>query len=149
MIIIILDLIMMTIFLWVVLSAILYNSRRYEYNSIKEGRILRERTMTNCNFWALLFNIKDGHFAESIERFFKKDWKPKSGIDKEIAEEEKEIAELERQKEKMDRLAELKRRKERLFEEVHEEQLWECTSCGVAFETLQDYGRHTSEAHHS
>lgn len=47
-------------------------------------------------------------------------WKPKSGIDKEIADEEKEIAELERQKEKIDTLANLKRRKERLFEEVHE-----------------------------
>ena len=133
---IILDLIMITIFLWVVPSAILYNSRRYEYNSIKEGRILRERTMTNYNFLALLFNIKDGHFAESVESFFKRDWKPKTGIDKEIAEEENEIAELERQKEKMDRLAELKRRKKMLFEEVQEsevereEVLVICDSCG-------------------
>lgn len=45
-------------------------------------------------------------------------WKPKTGIDKEIADEEKEIEELERQKEKIDTLAELKRRKERLFDEV-------------------------------
>src|SRR5699024_10303234 len=45
-------------------------------------------------------------------------WKPKTGIDKEIAEEEKEIAELERQKEKMAKLKNLKRRKARLFEEV-------------------------------
>src|SRR5699024_301237 len=117
---IILDLIMITIFLWVVPSAILYNSRKYQYNYIKEGRILRERTMTNYNFWALLFNIKDGHFADSIERFSIKDWKPKSGIDKEIAEEEKEIAELERQKEKIEKLKNLKCRKEELFEQVEE-----------------------------
>ena len=46
--------------------------------------------------------------------------RPKSGIDKEIAEEEKEIAELERQKEKIDKLRSLKRRKEELFEQVEE-----------------------------
>lgn len=56
--------------------------------------------MTNYNFWALLFNIRDGHFSRNIERFFKRDWKPKTGIDKEIEEEEKEIAELEKQKRK-------------------------------------------------
>src|SRR5699024_1376046 len=44
--------------------------------------------------------------------------RPKSGIDKEIEEEEKEIAELERQKEKIDKLRSLKRRKAMLFEEV-------------------------------
>ena len=44
--------------------------------------------------------------------------RPKSGIDKEIAEEEREIAELEKQKEKIEKLKNLKRRKARLFEEV-------------------------------
>lgn len=106
--------------LWVMISTLFYSPKKYEYNSIREGRILRERTMTNYNFWALLFNIKDGHFRKSVEEFLKKDWKPKTGIDKEIAEEEEEIERLERQKEKIDRLAELKRRKERLFEEVNE-----------------------------
>ena len=150
---IILDLIMITIFLWVVPSAILYNSRRYEYNSIKEGRILRERTMTNYNFWALLFNIKDGHFAESIERFFKKDWKPKSGIDKEIAEEEKEIDELERQKEKIETLEELKRRKENLFKEVHEDyegtsnEYWICPQCRRKFKDLEGLNNHRAWEH--
>ena len=46
--------------------------------------------------------------------------RPKSGIDKEIEEEEKEIAELERQKEKIDKLNSLKRRKKELFEQVEE-----------------------------
>lgn len=46
-------------------------------------------------------------------------WKHKTGIDKEIEEEEKEIAELEQLKERIDTLANLKRRKERLFEDVH------------------------------
>ena len=45
-------------------------------------------------------------------------YRPKSPIDKEIAEEEKEIAELERQKEKIDTLEELKRRKAELFEQI-------------------------------
>ena len=57
--------------------------------------------------------------------------KPKTGIDKEIAEEEKEIAELERQKEKMETLEELKRRKERLFEEVRGETNMDCQWCGA------------------
>ena len=58
-------------------------------------------------------------------------WRPKSGIDKEIAEEEKEIAELERQKEKMETLEELKLRKERLFEEVHSGTNADCKWCGA------------------
>ena len=106
--------------LWALISTFLYNPKKYEYNSIREGRILRERTMTNYNFWALLFNIKDGHFRKSVEEFLKKDWKPKAGIDKEIAEEEKEIAELERQIEKIDKLNELRLRKEKLFKQVSE-----------------------------
>lgn len=76
-------------------------------------------------------------------------WRPKSSIDKEIAEEKKEIAELERQKEKMEKLEELKRRREKLFNDVHGERSWECTSCGDEFETLLDYGKHISEVHHS
>ena len=106
--------------LWALISTFLYNPKKYEYNSIREGRILRERTMTNYNFWALLFNIKDGHFRKSVEEFLKKDWKPKTGIDKEIAEEEKEIAELERQIEKIDKLNGLRLRKEKLFKQVSE-----------------------------
>lgn len=116
---ILLDVIFILFLFWVVPSSILYNAKKYQYNSIKEGRVLRERTMTNYNFWALLFNIKDGHFTGDIEGFFKRDWKPKSGIDKEIADEEKEIAELERHKEKMDELEKLKKRRDRLFKDVH------------------------------
>lgn len=44
--------------------------------------------------------------------------KPKTGIDKEISEEEKEIEYLEKQKEKINKLHRLKRRKEELFEQV-------------------------------
>ena len=57
-------------------------------------------------------------------------WKPKSGIDKEIAEEEKEIAELEKQKEKIETLEELKRRKEKLFSDVHSGTNVDCQWCG-------------------
>lgn len=115
---VLLNVILILLSLWIVPSSIFYTPKKYRYNSIREGRVLRERTMTNYNFWALLFNIKDGHFAESIERFFRKDWKPKTGIDKEIAEEEKEIEELEKQKEKINKLHRLKRRKEELFEQI-------------------------------
>ena len=64
-----------------------------------------------------------------VKAIYKK--RPKSGIDKEIAEEEKEIAELERQKEKIDTLANLKRRKERLFEEVRGGTNADCQWCGA------------------
>jgi|SRR5699024_2644489 len=72
------------------------------------------------------------HFFESVWNKFiaVATWRPKSVIDKKIAEEEKEIAELERQKEKIDTLAELKRRKERLFEEVHSGTNADCQWCG-------------------
>ena len=73
-----------------------------------------------------------GHLFESVRNAFVvvATWKPKSPIDKEIAEEEKEVAELERQKEKIDTLANLKRRKERLFEEVHSGTNADCKWCG-------------------
>jgi len=77
-------------------------------------------------------------------------WKPKSGIDKEIAEEEKEIAELERQKEKIDELAELKRRKERLFKDVHEETSsdnWICPQCRREFKDLEGLNNHRAWEH--
>ena len=72
------------------------------------------------------------HLFESVRNAFVTvaTWRPKSGIDKEIAEEEKEIAELERQKEKMETLEELKRRKEKLFSDVHGTESWECKWCG-------------------
>lgn len=76
-------------------------------------------------------------------------WRPKSGIDKEIEEEEKEIAELERQKEKIDTLANLRRRKERLFSDVHRAEFWECTACGDEFDNHPDYVRHIAKAHRS
>src|SRR5699024_2512032 len=126
--------------LWVLLSWFAWwNREDYKgYERLYKGEI-------TTNFNAI-------PFARNSRKFISKKWqevKPKSVIDKEIVEEEKEIAELERQKEKIEKIKNLKRRKERLFEEVHEEQLWECTSCGVAFETLQDYGRHVSKVHHS
>ena len=81
-------------------------------------------------------------------------WRPKSGIDKEIAEEEKEIAELERQKEKINTLAELKRRKERLFDEVHEGGEWtdedesyHCYRCDSFIVGLDNFYKHHKEWH--
>lgn len=47
---ILLDVIFILFLFWVVPSSILYNAKKYKYNSIKEGRVLRERTMTNYNF---------------------------------------------------------------------------------------------------
>lgn len=127
---VLLNVILILLSLWVVPSSIFYTPKKYRNISLKESRVLRERTMTNYNFWALLFNIRDGHFSGKIEGFFKRDWKPKTGIDKEIAEEEKEIAELERQKEKIETLSELKRRKERLFKEVNSGTNPDCQWCG-------------------
>src|SRR5699024_3989556 len=126
--------------LWVLLSWFAWwNREDYKgYERLYKGEI-------TTNFNAI-------PFARNSRKFISKKWqdvKPKSGIDKEIEEEEKEIAELERHKEKIDTLAELKRRKEKLFEEVHDKEYWECTVCGYEFETLRDYGRHVSEAHHS
>ena len=71
-----------------------------------------------------------GDFFKKLQKLFTSA-KPKSVIDKEIAEEEKEIAELERQKEKIDTLANLKRRKERLFDEVHSGTNADCQWCGA------------------
>lgn len=83
--------------------------------------------MSNANFikWIILVSV-------SVWRIFVSaaTWRPKTGIDKEIAEEEKEISELERQKEKMETLEELKRRKERLFNEVHSGTNADCQWCG-------------------
>lgn len=128
---------------WLFMSGAIYDGgykSRYGNTSLDE-----DRTKTNWNAIALTLN--------AYEYIINVNWRdifyPTTGIDKEIAEEEKEIAELERQKEKMNKLEELKRRKERLFSDVHIEELWECTACGDEFETLRDYGRHVSEAHHS
>lgn len=97
---------------WVLLSWFAWwNREDYKgYESLYKGEI-------TTNFNAI-------PFARNSRKFIYKKWqevKPKTGIDKEIAEEEKEIAELEEHKEKMDTLAELKRRKDRLFKDVHSE----------------------------
>lgn len=70
-------------------------------------------------------------------------WKPKTGIDKEIAENLKEISELEKHKEKMDTLAELKRRKERLFSEVNPDCKWcgedDCLAPAYRIDGIEQY----------
>lgn len=106
---------------WVLLSCFVWWEReRWKgYRRLYKGEI-------TTNFNAI-------PFARNSRRFISKKWKevkPKSGIDKEIAEEEKEIAEFERQKEKIDELAELKRRKEILFDEVHSGANADCQWCG-------------------
>lgn len=91
---------------WVLLSWLAWSNRE-EYKSLYKGEI-------TTNFNAI-------PFARNSRIFISKKWqevKPKSGIDKEIAEEEKEIAELERQKEKINQLHRLKRRKEELIEQI-------------------------------
>lgn len=97
--------------LWVLLSWFAWRDRE-DYKGY--GRLYKGEITTNFNAIP---------FARNSRKFISKKWqdvKPKSGIDKEIAEEEKEITELERQREKIEKLKNLKRRKERLFEEVHE-----------------------------
>lgn len=93
---------------WILVS-ILFYKMGYEgcYTSILD----EPRTKTNWNAIALFVNIRNGELKLP---------KRKSGIDKEIEEEEKEITELERQKEKIDKLNSLKRRKKELFEQVEE-----------------------------
>ena len=106
---------------WVLLSCFVWWERE-DWKGY--GRLYKGEITTNFNAIP---------FARNSRRFISKKWKevkPKSGIDKEIAEEEKEIAELERQKEKMGRLAELKRRKERLFSDVRGTESWGCKWCG-------------------
>lgn len=100
---------------WLFMSWAIYDSgykSRYGNTSMDE-----DRTKTNWNAIALILNVYD--YIVSVN--WRKIFYPTTGIDKEIAEEEKEIAELERQKEKMEKLAELKRRKDRLFKDVHSE----------------------------
>lgn len=94
---------------WVLLSwFVWWNREDYKgYGSLYKGEI-------TTNFNAI-------PFARNSRKFISKKWqevKPKSAIDKEIAEEEKEIAELERQKEKINQLHSLKRRKAELFEQI-------------------------------
>ena len=96
---------------WIIVSLPFY---KMGYEGSFSSHLDEPRTKTNWNAIALFLNIRDGDFE------IPKIPKPKSPIDKEIAEEEKEIAELERQKEKIYKLRSLKRRKEELFEQVEE-----------------------------
>src|SRR5699024_797414 len=98
---------------WLAISFITFES---EYKSSVHHRHNEPRTKTNWNAIALILNVYDYIIGVNWKKIFF----PTTGSDKEIAEEEKEIAELERQKEKIEKLKNLKRRKERLFEEVHE-----------------------------
>ena len=106
--------------------------------------------------YVFILTLELEHLFESVRNAFVTvaTWRPKSGIDKEIAEEEKEIAELERQKEKMDRLAELKLRKERLFEEAHEGDEWtdedesyHCYRCDRFIVGLDNFYKHHKKWH--
>ena len=96
---------------WLIISFVTFNP---EYKSKVHHGYSEPRTKTNWNAIALILNVYD--YIIGV------DWKdifyPTTRIDKEIAEEEKEIAELERQKEKINQLHRLKRRKEELFEQI-------------------------------
>lgn len=67
----------------------------------------------------IIYDLTEVNVLKNIWKFMKRVSTPKTDIDKEIAEEEKEIAELEKHKKKMDKLTELKQRKEELFTEVN------------------------------
>lgn len=108
---------------WLIISFVTFSP---EYKSKVHHRYSEPRTETNWNAIALILNVYDYIIGVNWKKIFY----PTTGIDREIAEEEKEIAELERQKEKIDTLAELKRRKERLFSDVHGTESWECKWCG-------------------
>ena len=129
---------------WVLLSWLVWSNREdwKGYERLYKGEI-------TTNFNAI-------PFARNSRKFIYKKWqevKPKSDIDKEIAEEEKEIAELERQKEKIDTLEELKRRKERLFKDVHEVyeeesgEYWICPQCRRQFKDLERLNNHRAWEH--
>ncbi len=129
---------------WVLLSWLAWSNREdfKGYSGLYKGEI-------TTNFNAI-------PFARNSRKFIYKKWqevKPKSGIDKEIAEEEKEIAELERQKEKMETLEELKRRKERLFKDVHDvyeetsSEYWICPQCRIKFKDLEALENHSEMEH--
>lgn len=112
---------LLTLGAWILVSLLFY---KMGYEGSLTSALDEPRTKSNWNAIALFVNIRDGELK--LPEIPKR----KSGIDKEIAEEEKEIAELERQKEKIDELAELKRRKERLFNEVHSGTNADCQWCG-------------------
>jgi hypothetical protein len=103
--------------LWAVISMVFSIGRAladadrggYWDSSPKKGRI-----KTNLNLIGLLMNIYD--YVTGID--WKENLRPKTQIEKEIAEELKEIEQLEQQKAKMQELEQLRARKDRLFEEV-------------------------------
>lgn len=109
---------------WVIISFVTFSTG---YKSKVHHRYNEPRTKTNWNLIALILNVYDYIIGVNWKKIFY----PTTSIDKEIAEEEKEIAELERQKKKIDELAELKHRKERLFDEVHSRTNADCQWCGA------------------
>ena len=109
---------------WLIISFVTFN---LEYKSKVDHRYSEPRTKTNWNAIALILNVYDYIIGVNWKKIFY----PTTSIDKEIAEEEKEIAELERQKEKIEKLNNLKRRKERLFKDVHSGTNADCQWCGA------------------
>lgn len=61
------------------------------------------------------------NWISKLDLYIKYTFEPKSEIDREIADEEKEIKFLTEQKAKIDRLEHLKRKKDRLYQEVNDE----------------------------
>jgi|SRR5690625_1609950 len=99
---------------WGLTSAVFYGMRGLNESLAFSDRNKKGRIKTNLNLIALIGNT----YELIINYDWKNKLKPQSPIDKEIAEEEKEIEELERQKEKINHLHRLKRRKEELFKQV-------------------------------
>lgn len=131
---------------WLAISFVTF---RPGYKSKVHQRYNEPRVKTNWNLIALILNVYDYIIGVNWKKIFY----PTTSIDKEIAEEEKEIAELERQKTKIDELAELKRRKERLFKDVHEvheetsSEYWICPQCRIKFKDLESLNKHSEMEH--
>lgn len=134
--------------IWLIISFITYET---EYKNRVSDIYNEPRTKTNWNAIALLINV----YELIINYDWKDKFKPKSPLDKEIAETEKEISELEAQKVKMDKLKELERRKERLFKEVKDNTdevdsaEYHCYTCDKIIIGLDNFYAHRRKNHTS
>ena len=94
--------VVMLIFAWFVLSGILY--RDEELNAYT----YTPRTKTNLNMIALVLNFREYFSLRGFD------------VNKDIKEIEKELWELEKHKKKLERLDDLKERREYLLKEVNQ-----------------------------
>lgn len=108
-----LGIIWLTCLLWMTVSLIFYRPRKM--GGVFDQNLIKDRTKTNFNLIALYFNLRNG---ELIDKDFLTRFKPLTPLQKEIEEEERTIKQLEAQRADIQRLEDLKRKREALFEEV-------------------------------